>query len=40
MKTISAVKAIKFHSEFWQWGRTKALEDDQYQLFLNTQLAD
>jgi hypothetical protein len=39
-KTISTVKAIKFHLEFCQHVWTKALQDDRYQLFLNTQLED
>jgi hypothetical protein len=40
MRTISTVKAIKFHPEFCQRVRTKALQDDKYQLFLNTQQED
>jgi hypothetical protein len=39
-ETISTVKIIKFHSEFCQHVRTKALQRDQYQLFLNTQPED
>jgi hypothetical protein len=39
-RIISAVKAIKFYSEFCQYLRMKALQDYQYQLFLNTQLED
>jgi hypothetical protein len=39
-KSISAVKVIKFHPEFCQRVQTKALQDDQYLLFLNTQQED
>jgi hypothetical protein len=39
-KIISTVKAIKFHPEFCQQVRTKALQDDQYQLFLKSTLED
>jgi hypothetical protein len=37
---ISTVKVIKFHPEFCQQVRTKALQDDRYQLFINTQQED
>jgi hypothetical protein len=40
MRIISTVKAIKFHLEFYQRVCTKSLQDDRYQLFLNTQLED
>jgi hypothetical protein len=40
MRIISAVKEIKFHPKFCQHVRTKALQDNCYQLFLNTQLED
>jgi hypothetical protein len=39
-KTVFAVKAIKFYPEFCQCVRTKALQDDRYQLCFNTQLED
>jgi dUTP pyrophosphatase len=39
-RTISSIKAIKFHPEFCQRVRTKSLQDDRYQLFINTQLED
>jgi dUTP pyrophosphatase len=39
-RIISAVKAMKFHPEFCQRVHTKALQDDKYQLFLNTQQED
>jgi dUTP pyrophosphatase len=39
-RIISTVKAIKFHPEFFQKVRTKPLQDDRYQLFLNTQEED
>jgi hypothetical protein len=39
-KTISMIKAIKFHPEFCQRVQTKSLQDDRYQLFINTKLED
>jgi hypothetical protein len=39
-RTIATVKAIKFHPKFCQRVRTKAPQDDRYQLFLNTQPKD
>jgi hypothetical protein len=39
-RIITSVKAIKFYSEFCQRVRTKALQDDRYQLLLSTQLED
>jgi hypothetical protein len=39
-RIISAVKGIKFHLGFCQRVRTKALQDDHYQLFINTQPED
>jgi hypothetical protein len=39
-RIISAVKAMKFHPEFCQRVRTKVLQDNHYQLFLNTQQQD
>jgi hypothetical protein len=39
-RTISTVKSIKFHPEFCQCVKIKAPQDDQYQLFLNTNLED
>jgi hypothetical protein len=39
-KNISTVKAIKFHLKFCQHVKNKALQDDCYQLFLNTNLED
>jgi hypothetical protein len=34
------IKAIKFHPEFCQRVRIKSLQDDRYQLFINTKLED
>jgi hypothetical protein len=40
MRTISSIKVIKFHPEFCQRVRTKSLQDDRYQLFINTKPED
>jgi hypothetical protein len=39
-RIISSVKVIKFHSEFYQYVKNKAFQDDRYQLFLNTNPED
>jgi hypothetical protein len=39
-RIISSIKAIKFHPEFCQRVRTKSLQDDRYQLFINTNPED
>jgi hypothetical protein len=39
-RMISTIKAIKFHPEFCQQVQTKSLQDDRYQLFINTKTED
>jgi hypothetical protein len=35
-RTISSIRVIKFHPEFCQRVRTKSLQDNRYQLYINT----
>jgi dUTPase len=39
-KIIASIKAMKFHSGFCQCIKSKAQQDNQYQLFLETKLED